>query len=46
LIVLSSDSEDEVNWEALIVEDEVDWEVLAAEDDDVEYVGSWSLSRI
>jgi hypothetical protein len=29
LIVLSSGSEDEVDWEALIAEDEVDWEVLA-----------------
>jgi hypothetical protein len=28
LIVLSSDSEDEVDWEALAVEDEVDWEAL------------------
>jgi hypothetical protein len=46
LIVLSSDSEDEVDWEALIVEDEVDWEVLATEYDDVESMGSWSLSRI
>jgi hypothetical protein len=46
LIALSSDSEDEVDWEALITEDEVDWEVLATEDDDVESVGSWSPSRI
>jgi hypothetical protein len=46
LIVLSSSSEDEVDWEALIVEDEVDWEVLAAEDDNVESMGSWSPSRI
>jgi hypothetical protein len=46
LIVLSSGSEDEVDWETLIAEDEVDWEVLAAEDDDVESVGSWSPSRI
>jgi hypothetical protein len=46
LIILSSGSEDEVDWEALIVEDEVDWEVLAAEDDNVESVGSWSPSRI
>jgi hypothetical protein len=35
LIVLSSDSEDEV-----------DWEVLAAEGDEVESVGSWSPSMI
>ena len=28
LIVLSSDSEDEVDWEALAAEDEVDWEAL------------------
>jgi hypothetical protein len=46
LIALSSGSKDEVDWEALIAEDEVDWEVLAAEDDDVEFVGSWSPSRI
>jgi hypothetical protein len=46
LIVLSSGSEDEVDWEALIAEDEVDWEVLATEDDDVESVRSWSPSRI
>jgi hypothetical protein len=46
LIVLSSDNEDEVDWEALIVEDEVDWEVLAVEDHDVESMGSWSPSRI
>jgi hypothetical protein len=46
LIVLSSDSEDEVDWKALIAEDEVDWEVLAAEGDEVESVGSWSPSMI
>jgi hypothetical protein len=46
LIVLSSGSEDKVDWEALIAEDEVDWEVLAAKDDDIESVGSWSPSRI
>jgi hypothetical protein len=46
LIVLSSDSEDEIDWKALIAEDEVDWEVLAAEGDEVESVGSWSLSMI
>jgi hypothetical protein len=46
LIILSSGSEDEVDWEVLIAEDEVDWEVLAAEDDDAESVGSWSPSRI
>jgi hypothetical protein len=46
LIILSSDSEDEVDWEVLIAEDEVDWEVLATEEDDVESVGSWSPSRI
>jgi predicted dinucleotide-binding enzyme len=47
LIVLSSDSEDEVDWEALIAGDEVDWEALAAKDvDDVESMGSWSPSRI
>jgi hypothetical protein len=46
LIVLSSGSEDEVDSEALIVKDEVDSEILAVEDDDVESVGSWSLSRI
>jgi hypothetical protein len=40
LIVLSSGSEDEVDWEALIIEDEVDREVLATEDDDVESMGS------
>jgi hypothetical protein len=42
LVILSSGSEDEVDWEALIAEDEVDWEVLALEDDEVESVGSWS----
>ena len=43
LIVLSSDSEDEVDWEALVAKDEVDWGALAVEDDDdVEYVGSGS----
>jgi hypothetical protein len=46
LVVLSSGSEDEVDWEALIAEDEVDWEVLASEDDEVESVGSWSPSTI
>jgi hypothetical protein len=47
LIVLSSDSEDEVDWEALVARDEVDWEALAAEHvDDVESVGIWSPSRI
>jgi hypothetical protein len=30
LIILSSDSEDEVDWEALAAEDEVDWETLVA----------------
>jgi hypothetical protein len=42
LIVLSSESEDEVDWKALIAEDKVDWEVLATEGDEVESVGSWS----
>jgi hypothetical protein len=28
LIILSSDSEDEVDWKALVVADEVNWEVL------------------
>jgi hypothetical protein len=46
LIVLSSGSEDEVDWEALIAEDEVNWEVLVVEYDDVESVDSWSPSRI
>jgi hypothetical protein len=46
LIILSSGSEDEVDWEALIAEDEVNWEVLASEDDEVESVGSWSPSMI
>jgi hypothetical protein len=46
-IILSSDSEDEVDWEVLVAGDEVNWEALAAEDvDDVESVGSWSPSRI
>ena len=46
LIVLSSDSEDEVDWEALAAEDEVDWGALAVEDDDdVESVGSGSPAR-
>jgi glycine cleavage system protein P-like pyridoxal-binding family len=41
LIILSSDSKGEVDWEALVARDEVDWEALAAEDvDDVESVGS------
>jgi hypothetical protein len=47
LIILSSSSEDEVDWEALIAEDEIDWEALIGkDDDDVESVGSWSPSRI
>jgi hypothetical protein len=47
LIILSSSSEDEVDWEALVAEDEIDWEALAGEDDDdIESVGSWSPSRI
>jgi hypothetical protein len=46
LIILSSDSEDEIDWKALIAKDEVDWEVLAAEGDEVESMGSWSLSMI
>jgi hypothetical protein len=47
LIVLSSDSEDKVDWEALVAKDEVDWETLAAEDvDDIKSMGSWSPSRI
>jgi hypothetical protein len=41
LIILSNDSEDEIDWEVLIAGDEVDWEALTAEDvDDVESVGS------
>jgi hypothetical protein len=40
LIILSSDSEDEV------AEDEVIWEVLAIEGDEVESMGSWSPSMI
>jgi hypothetical protein len=47
LIILSSGSEDEVDWEALVAENEVDWEALAAKDvDNIESVGSWSPSRI
>jgi hypothetical protein len=47
LIILSSDNENEVDWEALVIEDEVYWEALAAEDDDdVKSVGSWSPLRI
>jgi hypothetical protein len=46
LVVLSSGSEDEVDWEELIAEDEVDWEVLASEDDEVKSMGSWSPSTI
>jgi hypothetical protein len=46
LIALSSGSEDEVDWEALVAEDEVDWEVPAVEDDDIKSVGSKSPSRI
>ena len=46
LIILSSDSEDEVDWEALAAEDEVDWGALAVkDDDDVESVGSGSPVR-
>ena len=46
MIVLSSDSEDEVDWEALAAEDEVDWGTLAVEDDDdVESMGSGSPAR-
>jgi hypothetical protein len=41
LIVISSHSEDEVDWEALIAGDEVDGEALVAEGvDNVESVGS------
>jgi hypothetical protein len=47
LIILSSDSEDEVEWEALVAGDEVDWEALATEDvNDIESVGSWSSMRV
>jgi hypothetical protein len=47
LIVLSSDSKNEVDWEALVAGDKVDWEALAAKDvDDVESLGSWSPSKI
>jgi hypothetical protein len=47
LIVLSSNREDEVDWKALVAGDEVNWEALAAKDvDDIEFVGSWSPSRI
>jgi hypothetical protein len=46
LIVLSSDSEDEVDWKVLIAKDEVNWEVLAAEGEEVESMGSWSPSMI
>jgi hypothetical protein len=47
LIVLSSDNEDKVDWEALVAEDEVNWEAIAAKDiDNVESMGSWSPSRI
>jgi hypothetical protein len=46
LIALSSDSENEVDWVALIAKDEVDWEVLTVEDDNVESVDSWSPSMI
>jgi hypothetical protein len=46
LIVLSSDSEDEVGREALATEDEVDKEALVAkDDDDVEFIGSGSPMR-
>ena len=46
LIVLSSDSEDEVDWEALTAKDKVNWGALAVEDDDdVESVGSGSPAR-
>jgi hypothetical protein len=45
-IILSSDSEDEVDWKALIAEDDIDQEVLAAEGDEVESMGSWSPSMI
>jgi hypothetical protein len=47
LIILSSGSEDKVNWGALIAEDKTDWEAFTDEDDyDVESLGSWSPSRI
>jgi predicted dinucleotide-binding enzyme len=46
-IVLSSYNEDEVDCKALVAGDEVDWEALAAKDiNDIESVGSWSLTRI
>jgi hypothetical protein len=32
LIILNSDGEDKVDWEALIAGDEVDWEALAVEE--------------
>jgi hypothetical protein len=46
LIILSSDSEDKVDWKALAAKDEVDWEALVAEDDDdVESMGGGSSTR-
>jgi hypothetical protein len=46
LIILSSDSEDKVDWKALAAKDEVDWEALVAKyDDEVESMGSGSLMR-
>jgi hypothetical protein len=47
LIVPSSDSEDKVDWEALVIGDEVYSEALTTEDvDDIKSVGSWSPLRI
>jgi hypothetical protein len=47
LIILSSGSEDEVDWEMLVTEDEINWEALVTEDDDdIESMGRWSPSRI
>jgi hypothetical protein len=46
LIILSSDTEDEVDRVALVTEDEVGWEALVAEDNNnVEYMGSGSPTR-
>jgi hypothetical protein len=43
-VILSSDSEDEVDWETLVIRDEVDWEALAAED--VDESSMWVASPI
>lgn len=45
MIILSSNSEDEIDWDSLASEDEIDWETVTVEDDEVESVGSGSPTR-